>query len=52
VTATTSYVGLTPTAIGLYQVNFHVPQVAAGDQPLILTINGQQSNAPVITVAN
>ena len=51
-TATTSYVGLTPTAIGLYQVNFHVPQVAAGDQPLILTINGQQSNAPVITVAN
>jgi len=52
VQATTSYVGLTPTAIGLYQANFHVPQVAAGDQPLVLTINGQQSNAPVITIAN
>jgi len=46
------YVGLTPTAIGLYQANFHVPQVAAGDQPLMITINGQQSNAPVITIAN
>jgi uncharacterized protein (TIGR03437 family) len=44
------YVGLTPLSIGLYQANFVLPGVAAGDRPVVLTIAGQNSNAPLITV--
>jgi uncharacterized protein (TIGR03437 family) len=47
-----TYVGLTPGSIGLYQANFQVPQVAAGDHPVILSIAGLNSNAADITVAN
>jgi hypothetical protein len=31
--AIVNYIGLTPSSIGLYQVNFVVPNVAAGDHP-------------------
>jgi uncharacterized protein (TIGR03437 family) len=54
--AVVDYVGLTPTFVGLYQANFHVPSVVAGDHPVVLTIAGQPSaqgtNAPLITVSN
>jgi uncharacterized protein (TIGR03437 family) len=50
--ATLVYVGLTPGSIGLYQANFVVPKVAAGDHPLVITISGQASNNPLIAVAN
>ena len=50
VTATTNYMGLTPGSIGLYQANFVVPKVAAGDHKLMITISGQDSNAPLIAV--
>jgi len=54
VTIDPSYVGLTPTFAGLYQVNFKVPSgLAAGNQPLVLTVNGTPSpSGPYITVAN
>jgi uncharacterized protein (TIGR03437 family) len=45
-----AYIGLTPGSIGLYQVNFFVPQVARGTYPLVITIAGQKSNSPVMTV--
>jgi uncharacterized protein (TIGR03437 family) len=45
-----SYVGLTPGSIGLYQANFVVPNVASGSHPVVLTISGQASNAPVMSV--
>jgi uncharacterized protein (TIGR03437 family) len=45
------YLGLTPGFVGLYQANFKVPNVAAGDYPLEITVNGVSSNAPVISVA-
>jgi uncharacterized protein (TIGR03437 family) len=48
--ATVDYIGLTPTGIGLYQANFVVPKVAAGDHPLVITISGQASNNPLIAV--
>ncbi|HME07131.1 MAG TPA: hypothetical protein VKG25_08770 [Bryobacteraceae bacterium] len=54
-TAVVDYVGLTPGFVGLYQANFHVPSVAAGDHPVILTIGGQASSsspAPQIAVSN
>jgi uncharacterized protein (TIGR03437 family) len=50
--ATVNYIGLTPLSIGLYQANFVIPQVAAGDHPLAITIAGQVSNKPLITVSN
>ncbi|HLK22200.1 MAG TPA: hypothetical protein VKT81_24805 [Bryobacteraceae bacterium] len=40
-TADVSYAGLSPTYAGLYQINFTVPAgLTAGDQPIVLTING------------
>ena len=50
--ATINYMGLTPGSIGLYQANFIVPKVAAGDHPLVITISGQSSNNPLIAVSN
>jgi uncharacterized protein (TIGR03437 family) len=46
------YIGLTPTGIGLYQVNFIVPQIAKGTYPVVISINGVNSNNPVMTVSN
>ena len=46
-----SYVGLTPGSIGLYQASFAVPAgVPTGSEKVVLTISGQASNAPVMTV--
>ena len=52
VPATIRYVGLTPGAIGLYQMNFLVPQIAKGTYAVTLTIAGYDSNKPVITISN
>jgi uncharacterized protein (TIGR03437 family) len=52
VEVTINYIGLTPGSIGLYQANFVVPRVAAGDHPLVITIAGQNSNNPLIAVSN
>jgi len=52
VDATINYMGLTPGSVGLYQANFVVPRVAAGDHPLLITIAGQNSNNPLIAVSN
>ena len=50
--AQVSYAGLTPGFAGLYQVNFKVtPGLAAGNQLLVLTVNGVPTpNGPYITV--
>jgi uncharacterized protein (TIGR03437 family) len=50
VDAVVNYIGLTPASIGLYQANFVVPKVAAGDHALVITISGQASNNPLIAV--
>jgi uncharacterized protein (TIGR03437 family) len=50
--AVVSYIGLTPGSIGLYQANFTVPQVNRGTYPVVITIAGQKSNNPVMTVGN
>ena len=52
VPATVNYIGLTPTLVGVYQVNFVIPQVAPGDDNLVVSIAGGTSPAAVITVAN
>ena len=50
-TAEVGYLGLTPGSIGLSQANIRIPSVAAGDQPLIITIGGSASAAATITVS-
>jgi len=52
VIATSTYIGLTPGSIGLYQADFVVPKVGAGDHPLVITISGQASNNPLIAISN
>ncbi|HLG98406.1 MAG TPA: hypothetical protein VKX49_18965 [Bryobacteraceae bacterium] len=47
-----AYMGLTPGSIGLYQVNFIVPDLPKGTYPVVITIDGQASNAPVMTISN
>jgi uncharacterized protein (TIGR03437 family) len=44
------FLGLTPGLIGVLQANLRVPNLAAGNYPLVVTIGGVASNAPLITV--
>lgn len=50
--ANVTYIGLTPTSVGLYQANFVVPKVAAGDRPLVISIGGVASPGALISVSN
>ncbi len=45
------YAGLTATLVGLYQVDFVIPQVSPGDHNLVLTINGTSSAATTISIS-
>jgi uncharacterized protein (TIGR03437 family) len=51
-TATVAYVGLSGGSVGLYQANFVIPNVIAGDHPLVITINGVKSSAASISIGN
>jgi uncharacterized protein (TIGR03437 family) len=45
-TAEVTYAGLTPSFVGLYQVNFVVPSgLSSGNQPLTLKVNGEATAA-------
>ncbi len=47
------YAGLTPTGIGLYQINFTVPANArSGSLNLVVTQNGVQANTTTLPVAS
>jgi uncharacterized protein (TIGR03437 family) len=45
-----AFAGMSPGFVGLLQVNLKVPNVAAGNYPLVVTINGEKSNAAMVTV--
>ena len=48
-----AFAGMTPTLVGLYQVNFQVPaDTPNGDLQLVLTQTGGQSNTTVLAVHN
>jgi minor extracellular serine protease Vpr len=50
-TAPLIFSGLTPGSVGLYQVNVTVPSGApAGNQPLVITVNGISSKATSVLV--
>jgi uncharacterized protein (TIGR03437 family) len=45
------FAGLTPSTVGLYQINLTVPpSVAAGNQPIVVSIGGVSSKASVLPV--
>jgi uncharacterized protein (TIGR03437 family) len=46
------FLGLAPGFVGLLQANIMVPNLAAGNHPMVVTIGGQASNAPVLAVAS
>ena len=52
VQATVNYVGLTGSLVGVYQANFVVPKVGAGDRNLVITVAGKASVVTTISVAD
>jgi uncharacterized protein (TIGR03437 family) len=48
--ATVLYSGLTPTTVGLYQLNVTVPNTGAGVKPVIVSIGGISSTASNIVI--
>jgi len=51
VAAPVDYAGLAPGFVGLYQINAHVPTVlSAGNQPVVITMNGVQSAIALLPV--
>lgn len=44
--------GLTPGFVGLAQINFQVPELAAGDYPLTVNIDAVRSNSPLFRIGN
>jgi uncharacterized protein (TIGR03437 family) len=45
------FLGLSPGFVGLYQANLQVPQLSSGDYPVIITVGGVSSNAPLLAVS-
>src|SRR5262249_19764130 len=45
-----AFAGLTPSFVGLTQVNLQIPILAPGTYPLVVTVNGIASNSALITV--
>jgi uncharacterized protein (TIGR03437 family) len=48
--AEVAFAGLTPSFVGLMQVNLRVPTLTPGTYPLVITVGGEKSNAAMITV--
>jgi len=45
-----AFVGLAPGFVGLTQMNLKIPNLAAGNYSLVVTVNGEKSNAATVTV--
>ena len=50
VPASVQFSGLAPGFVGLYQVNVTIPQLAAGQYPLVVSAGGTSSNAGMVSV--
>jgi adhesin/invasin len=49
--AAVAFAGLAPGFVGLLQVNLLIPDIAAGEQPLAVTVGDVAANATVVSVA-
>jgi uncharacterized protein (TIGR03437 family) len=45
------FAGLTPGAVGLFQVNLRIPAMPSGDFALVVSVGQAHSNAPMISVS-
>ena len=45
-----AFAGLTPGFVGLGQVNLKIPNLPAGDYPLVVTVGSEKSNSAMIAV--
>ena len=50
-TADVLFLGMAPYFVGVVQADVKVPSLPAGDYPVVITIGGVQSNAPLVTVS-
>lgn len=48
--AVVAYLGLTPGQVGLAQANIVIPDLAPGDYAVVITVDGVESNAPLLQV--
>jgi uncharacterized protein (TIGR03437 family) len=50
---TPGFAGLTPTAVGLYQVNITLPDsvTVGSSEPLVVSVNGTASNTGFIAIS-
>jgi len=51
-TAQVEYLGLTPGFVGLYQADFTVPILSPGEYPIVVTVDGNASNAAMVEVGS
>jgi uncharacterized protein (TIGR03437 family) len=49
--ADVEFLGMAPGLVGVVQADVKVPSLNPGDYPLIITVGGVQSNAPIVTVS-
>ena len=45
------FLGMAPYFVGIVQANVKIPSLSAGDYPVVITIGGAESNAPLLTVS-
>jgi len=50
--AAVQFNGLTPSQVGLWQINFAIPSVGAGNRPLVITVGGISSPAVTVSISN
>jgi uncharacterized protein (TIGR03437 family) len=50
VSAPILFAGIPPGLVGVTQINFQIPQVVPGDQPVVVTVGSQPSRSAHLTV--
>jgi uncharacterized protein (TIGR03437 family) len=48
--ATVEWAGMTTATAGVMQVHIRIPNLPAGDYPLVISVDGKASNAPLVSV--
>jgi uncharacterized protein (TIGR03437 family) len=48
--ATVVSIGMTPGQVGMAQLTLRMPELAAGDHPLVITCGGTASNSAMVTI--
>jgi uncharacterized protein (TIGR03437 family) len=49
-TADILFLGMAPYFVGIAQADVKIPSLSSGDYPLVITVDGEKSNAPLVSV--